>query len=323
MFTCPVCKCDCSDGVKCSKCLLTYCFSCAHISESNYRKLGAVRQAALLCTSCKTSPVHASVASPVMQPCAPSTATLDVVLQELRNGIHGINARLDQLPAIVQDIQNIKENLLTFEGSMCTIKKEVKVNSSNIAKVEKRVDLLENQPSAPSDYPQLKMQIAKLLSEAASKDQTLRINNIEIKGIPIKKNENLFELVCKIGELVGQPIMKSDINFITRARSTTQPKPIIVGFLGRYLKENVVASARARKPSLVAEDLGFTGCSTKIYINDHLTRENKQLLTSTKKAALEKNYRYVWVQNCRILIRKNDTSPIVAIYSDTDLSKIK
>lgn len=114
----------------------------------------------------------------------------------------------------------------------------------------------------------------------------------------------------------------AEINFVTRARSVTNNKPIIVGFLGRYAKENFVASARSYK-NLTAEDLGFVGVTSRIFVNDHLTRENKQLLTKTKKLALEKNYKYTWVQNCKILVRRNDTSPIISIGSEGDLVKIK
>lgn len=323
MFACTVCCSDYSDGVRCSKCALMYCFSCANTTESNYRKLGSARQAALVCGSCKAQS-KACNASPSVQPGKPEPcpATLDLVLQELRNGIAGINVRLEQLPPIVQELQNMKDSINKFDESLRDIKKEVNQNSGKILEVEKRVEMLENH-SVDAGYPHIQNIIQKLSSELADKDRILRINNIEIKGVPFNKNENLFILVSKIGSLIGQPIQKSDINFVTRARSFSQSKPIIVGFLSRYLKENIVASARSHKLTLTAEELGFSANSGKIFINDHLTRDMKQLLTKTKKTAAEKNHNYVWVQNSKILTRKNDTSPIIAVTSDSDLLKIK
>lgn len=321
MFSCPICKNNFSDGVRCSKCSLSYCFSCANITESNFRKLGAARQATMQCTTCKTNQGQLSPA--VLYPGSSSTATLDQVLQELRNGISGINTRLEQLPPIVQELQNLKENLQNFEISMCGMKNEVNENSLKIGEVLKRVESLESQSSSNTDYPQLKMDIAKLSSDLNNKEQLLRINNIEIKGIPSKKKENLIELVCKIGEIIGQTISKTDINFSIRAQSTSEHKNIIIGFLGRYTKENFIAAARARKNGLTAEDLGFAGNTNRVYINDHLTRDNKHLLSKVKKLAQEKNHNHVWVQNCRILTRKNDTSPIIAVCSESDLLKLK
>ncbi|CAK1547402.1 unnamed protein product [Leptosia nina] len=82
-----------------------------------------------------------------------------------------------------------------------------------------------------------------------------RMNNIEIKGIPAKKSENLIELVARIGEVIGQPVlprtMYQNSHFI-------EHKPIIVGFTRRYLKENFVATARSYK-TLSTDQIGFNG----------------------------------------------------------------
>lgn len=74
---------------------------------------------------------------------------------------------------------------------------------------------------------------------------------------------------------------------------------------------------------LSASDFGFPDTTSKIFINDHLTRHNKLLLSRAKKLASDNNYNYTWVQNCRILVRKNNTSPILRINTESDLSKIK
>ncbi|KAL0849998.1 hypothetical protein ABMA28_011909 [Loxostege sticticalis] len=324
MFTCPLCNDNFSDGVKCFKCTVIYCFSCANITEVNYRKLGPARQAAVQCTSCKANQSQVEAVSSPGPQSSSSGATLDQVLQELRSGIDGINARLEQLPFIKNDIKNVKENLHNLETSIAGIKTVVEENTVKLADFEERIYTLENKPQPNSEYPQLQDEITKLTNELTAKDQMLRLNNIEIKGIPVKKNENLYEVVCKIGDLLGQHIDKTDINFVTRARSTTQAsKPIIVGFLVRYKKQDFVASARLRKPGLTAQDLGFTGDMNKIYINDHLTKHNKQLLSKAKTLAREHNFNYVWVQNSRILTRKSETSPIIPINSESDLQKIK
>lgn len=307
MFNCRACNIDSSDGVTCSSCADVYCFSCANITERNYRKMGAARQATLLCASCKSA--ASTVASPAPAPAPsvhqePPIATLDLVLQEIREmreGIRGINSRLEQLPTLVQEVRDI---------------------TARTVEVEKRVSALEDISTGADSYPQLQAKLTQLTAELAAKEQRERVNNIEIRGVPVKKSENLFQLVEKIGEAIGHPVLPSQINFVTRSRSAAEVKPIIVGFLCRYTKENFVASSRTRK-NLTAEDLGFSGVSARVYVNDHLTRDNKQLLTKTKKVALDHNHKYIWVQNCKILVRKNDTSPIIHIVREEDLVKIK
>lgn len=308
MFKCPACSFEHTDGVKCSSCTASYCFGCANITEKNYRKLSQVKKDILLCPSCKAPP--APVDQPLVQ-AAPS-ATLDLVLHELRDGIRGINVRLEQLPTLVQEIQDMKERFQHFEVS----------TNAKTAAFETRITALEAKDADSADYPQLQIKLTQLAADLASKEQRDRINNIEIKGVPIKKNENLVALVCKLADSVGQTVLPSDINFVTRARSAAASKPIIVGFLVRYTKENLLAAAKMHK-NLTAEALGFTGVAHRIFFNDHLTRENKQLLTKVKKLATERNYKFTWVQNCKILTRKNDTSPIILIQQEDDLNKIK
>lgn len=293
MIKCPSCNAHHAEGVRCSKCLASYCF-CANITEKIYQKLGKARQASLFSAGCKSAN-NKQAASDQIGPAA--AATLDQVLQELRNGIAEINVRLEQLPSLVQEVKDIRHNLRSFEDTMSSLKTDVKEMKTRVEKVEVEVKL---------------------------REQRERANNVEIKGVPLKRNENLFEIVSRLGDVLGQPVSAADINFVTRARSTTTVKPMIVGFLGRYKKENFVAAATSHK-STKASDIGLTGAGaeSKVYVKYHLTPSNKKLLSSTNSLALEKGFKYTWVQNSRILTRKNDTSPIVVIRSEDGLSKIK
>ncbi|XP_039762524.1 uncharacterized protein LOC120635578 [Pararge aegeria] len=95
----------------------------------------------------------------------------------------------------------------------------------------------------------------------------------------------------------------------------------IVSFINRYLKEDFVAAGKALK-TLTTSDIGIPG-NTRIFINDHLTVENKQLLSKTKLLAKEKNYRFVWVRHSKLFVRKNETSPVLSIKAEKDLTEVK
>lgn len=119
------------------------------------------------------------------------------------------------------------------------------------------------------------------------------------------------------------PVKKEDINFITRVPSgkPNAPKPIIMCFNNRYLKEEFTAASRklkAANPDL----LGFPN-GGPIYINDHLTVQNKNLLSKAKALAKESNFQFFWVKHCKIMARKSPTSPIIMIKTERDLTKIK
>lgn len=87
-------------------------------------------------------------------------------------------------------------------------------------------------------------EISALKSNLADNDQRLRLNNIEIKGLPESKNENLFTIFEKICKTIGHEVSKSEINFISRVPVfNAKARSIIVSFNKRYIKEDFIASA--------------------------------------------------------------------------------
>ncbi|CAG9137815.1 unnamed protein product [Plutella xylostella] len=169
----------------------------------------------------------------------------------------------------------------------------------------------------------LQSSVDSLQLEQNDKDQWSRLNNVEIKGVPIKNNENLFKIVESLGEHIGLPVLKSQINFVTRVPAyNSKEKSILIGFLNRYTKEDFVAAGRAKK-ELKACDVGYSSCDHRIFFNDHLSPGNKRILTRVKDLARVKNYRYVWVKHAKIHVRKNDGSPATIVKSIDDLNKLQ
>ena len=143
------------------------------------------------------------------------------------------------------------------------------------------------------------------------------MKNIEIKGVPTSKDEDLFAIMAKIGKAIDCHVQKDQINYIARVptRNDKVNKNIICSVHNTYLKTDFIAAA-----SLNAGDLGFQG-NNRVYINDHLTLENKLLLNKTKLQAKERGFEHVWVRGCKILVGKNSASPKHFIKTELDLKK--
>lgn len=63
--------------------------------------------------------------------------------------------------------------------------------------------------------------------------------------------------------------------------------------------------------------------NSRVYLNVHLTLDNKRILRETKDKARELDYKYVWVNDDGlILIRKNDNSSVLTIRSLDDISRL-
>lgn len=72
---------------------------------------------------------------------------------------------------------------------------------------------------------------------------------------------------------------------------------------------------------LNTKDLGFSD-SEQVYVNEHLTRECKQLLGATIGRKKEVNWRYVWTAGGKVLPRKDESAVAIQIRGIQDLDKV-
>ncbi|KAJ0169374.1 hypothetical protein K1T71_001502 [Dendrolimus kikuchii] len=299
-----------SEGARCTACLQDLHFHCAGITETGYRKLGD-RKLTWRCVKCKQVGSLQTPSSPLLEP-------ESVLLKEIR----AIAQKLAPLESLKDEVSAIRTEFINFKSSFDNINKELKSFNSKIANVEER--LLEVEKSQ-NLIDKIQTSQDKLEQESSSAEQWSRMNNVEIKGVPQSSNENLFDIIFKIGSQIQYPLNKSQINFVTRVptRENNIPKPIIISFCNRYVKEDFVAAARytTKKNPITTGHIGLTG-TQKIFVNDHLTIENKSLLSKAKKAAAEMNFQFVWVKHAKIHVRKSDTSHVIIIKSEKDISKI-
>lgn len=306
MKNCSRCGNTSSEVVQCSACKNFYDYPCAGITESGFRKLGADRRASWKCIGCKNPPSPSSRGD--------DSVSLAVIHKEILD----MKQQLAVLPKLTSDIECIRSEIRDLSASC-------EFNHAQLAECNNRVAALEQNIEKIMVVEQ-KVQKAftaldKIQVDLDTKDQWTRLNNIEIKGIPVKTNENLFTIFDSLCSCVKYTVPKSQINYLSRVPTfSDKEKTIVVSFLNRYVKEDFIALARAKK-NLTAKDLGYAGSTQRIFVNDHLTPNNKRLLTKTK-TALKNRYQYIWVKFGKIHVRQNDTSKIHIIQSETDLNKL-
>ncbi|XP_022831003.1 uncharacterized protein LOC111359637 [Spodoptera litura] len=311
---CVSCSVDFNDGVQCSSCGGHLDFACANITEVGWRKLGNDRRAAWKCPRCRiASPARTPILSPIP---TPEPASLETILSEIRE----LKMQLAGLPILSEDVKLMREELKDLKTSREFDGCRLDEFSAKLAGIESRVVKLEN---LEESLLSLQTDVDTIKSESAMSDQRSRLNNVEIKGIPQRKDENLFTILDRISQRVNFPVLQNQINFITRIPVFGgKDKPIIVSFLNRYIKEDFIAAARLLK-GLSGSDLGFVGVTNRVYINDHLNSNSKKLLNRTRLMAKEKEYRHVWVKHAKIHVRKHDGSAVLIIASDGDLNRLK
>lgn len=257
--------------------------------------------------------------SPVQHVTFRRVANLDI--QDLRNDFQTFQSRImsmleswftkqdEKFNEIKASIQFMHEN---FE--------ELKRKTEDVAK---RLNALETKQSIASkkliclDELEVKMDTI---------EQQARMTNIEISNMPERRGENLLMLMENIASMVNVPMSKQDIVSIHRVphatTDNTRPKNVIVKFGSRLLRDNMLSAIRLKK-DIDSVKLGISGPKHNIYANEHLTLKNKSLFRETREAARKCGYRFVWVKHGTILVRAKETSPVFAVRSKADLSKIK
>lgn len=66
--------------------------------------------------------------------------------------------------------------------------------------------------------------------------------------------------------------------------------------------------------------LGLSGNSDNaVFVNDHLTINNKKLFSKALALKKEFKWRYLWTDKCRTEARKTEDSKVFSISSDSDL----
>lgn len=170
---------------------------------------------------------------------------------------------------------------------------------------------------------ELRQEIETLKTELNNIQQYLRVNNLEIVGLP-KCNENESEetlLLHALNTLEGmEDVVRPediDISHPLNSKRKDGKNVHVVRFVSRKTK-NMILSA---KKSEVNKQLKFR--NNDIYINEHLSINNRSLFARSQEKKTQLNYRFCWTRGGSIFMRKTETSQPITITSDADLANLQ
>lgn len=182
-----------------------------------------------------------------------------------------------------------------------------------------QVELLETENSA------LREKVAAMETRMEDIELYSRRNCLEIQGIPEQPQEDVLDIVQKVGRAVNMEISSSMIDACHRLgkpgdTSRKGPRGIIVKFVRRLDKEELMKMKRQKK-DLSTRHLNLPTDSS-IYLNESLTPSRRRLYALARQVKKEKDYKYVWHRGGKIFLRKEDNGPVLHVCSQADLSKL-
>lgn len=217
---------------------------------------------------------------------------------------------------------------LETTASIESLKTSIEFTSERVDDIDKRVKMteikLKHSDDMNTELLELKKSLSEMKLELHGQQQRDRQKNLEIHGLPESNSENLEDIFIRIASHAGVTISSNDIDHIHRVQPrksiADRSRAVVVKLKQRIHKDNVIVGIRKTR-GISTKDLNMGGNPKPIYVNEHLTVNNKTLLKKCKEMATIKQFQYVWVKNCRIYIRKHDNAPLAVINCEEDLKK--
>ncbi|CAB3241478.1 unnamed protein product [Arctia plantaginis] len=139
-------------------------------------------------------------------------------------------------------------------------------------------------------------------------------------------------MILQMSKVVSYPVSESEIIACTRVQkknpTSKQPKAVICKLSSKLKRDNLLGAILLYnrgnpKNKLNTKLLGYGDKESPVYVSEHLTPANKSLHAATRIAAKEKNYKFIWVRNGKIFIRKEENAPAQIVTSMDTLKGLK
>lgn len=273
------------DTLECSICKDIAHFYCVGYSEQSFKKMSNNTKSRFTCTNCKTTTSK-----------SPKSNSAEIKIGTSMED--NINELMKSVSFMSDQFDNFNNKLDNVMSELKNIKSENQKIVTENKRLSEEVDLLK------------------------SKIDEIEQNNlgisVDITGIPKTQNENCKLIVEEISKKTNTTI---DVIEAYRINSSISKRSLIVAKLATLeMRKNLIRNVKSNK--LTADKMNNGWPKENIYINERLTKLRRTLFYQTKVAATTKEYKFVWLSNGDILVRKNENSKIVRIKSSQDINNL-
>lgn len=140
-----------------------------------------------------------------------------------------------------------------------------------------------------------------------------RQNNLELHGLPEENGEDCSTVVKSVlSKVTADPVsIAKCFRFGRKENENGKPRRILIQFDKKEQRDKIFKNrANLRK------------LKDPMYLNENLPTYLSILRGKANSLRKEKNYKYLWMNNGIILLRKNEFSDAIAIKYNSDLTKI-
>ncbi|CAG4914395.1 unnamed protein product [Colias eurytheme] len=348
------------EGLQCFACNEWYDLLCANISDKRYKLMSMENRNLWKCPVCinrlpkkdntntparstrDLSPTTTAQTNLINSPIVPSDAQRsetqvehNTLLKDITGGKLRdiIRQEIDQ--AFRDSIKNIinehfgkiNELISTFQDSLSFFNERYEQMKSTLEEKCRTINKLE------MDNIKLVQSVNDMKKSLNMIEQHARSSNIELQCVPEYRNENLINTVLQLSKVIKCEIKDTDIILCTRvAKLNTQssrPRSIIAKFSSPRLRDTfLAASSTFNKKKDITEKLNTSHLGiaanppSPIYVTEHLSPTNKTIYAAARLKSKEQHYKFVWVRNGKVFMKKDETSNTIFIDSLEKLSSL-
>lgn len=201
--------------------------------------------------------------------------------------------------------------------------------------IEQRLEVVERRDTGPAtvEVADLERTVAQLKLELNDRDQEALLSDIEIGHLPEEKGENVLHAVTVLAAKLGLVLEERDVVFAERVGVTqgagvgSEPpreRRVVVRLARRQLRDQLLQAARVRR-TMTTTDAGravTTAAGSRIFLNERLTRANRQLFHHVRGECRRLQWRYSWTKRGRIYARQDDGKQVYPIRSEADVKRV-
>lgn len=316
---------------KCRKCFHP---KCIHLSEIKFKKYEKDKHKVWFCEACldvQTEKIHQR---------HPATRGFTKTSETTVAQVHETTSKPDSEPIQMNKITSPEQvNDVKFMKEIHRIVKEIRDEQSNMHKQikcltestnemkNKMETLFKSNEELKTENEFLRKNLDNCNYRINNFEQNILVNNLEICGIAEEKNESINDILNKIDQFVGNVLQEEDVICFYRKHervnnSAGLPRPIVVQLRNNNIKRKFMKSCKSKGKNLNTGLVSSQKPVRPIYVNHQLTKLTSFLFMNTKKEIKNGKFKFVWVQNGKVLTRRADSGPIQQIYNINHLNGI-
>ena len=325
--------------MRCTKCSSVYDLICAGVSEE-WLQEKRVRKQSWVCVLCSSSmpktdnsdtPVRGAQGAAVGVRRGAAMPSPEESPEPLNDTALNATMEMSSFQALFVEIRQFREEM---RAAVAQITSRMDSCEMRLQKVEARLDEVEQRgdsASSGASHEALIASIEELKAEINDRDQELLSNTLEITCIPEQNGEGLQHICLTVAGKLGVQLAERDVVAVARVGRTSsdagggaaRPRPIVLRLARRAVRDELLAAARVRRGA-TTEGTGLPGAPRRFYINERLTRVNRQLFRRARELAARLRWRFVWTRDGRIFARQRDDpgAPRHRLRTEADLQRV-